>query len=247
MDIWNLCEGHHYPSRLTLDAWRVVEDQATSSTRQLVDSMKEHDILEQEIEGNKPPIAMDCKGFHYLLFTPFRYPPLKYGSRFGKKTESSLWYGSDKLITALAEKAYYRFVFILGSNMSDSTDRMSKTAFTAKIDTHQGIDLTLNPFLQYREHISSITSWKLSQDLGNRMRESNIHAFKYFSTRDHNAVNIGIFSCAAFGNKKPLSQKSFIQFSNHSSVEFIDKETQDKYVFNIEHFMVNGNFPFPPN
>ena len=51
---------------------------------------------------------------HYLLATPFRYPPLPYGSRFGSRFEPSLFYGARSASTALAESAYYRFVFWSG-------------------------------------------------------------------------------------------------------------------------------------
>ncbi|MBS0288518.1 MAG: RES family NAD+ phosphorylase [Proteobacteria bacterium] len=247
MDIWQLCEGDKQLKPLALKVWRVVEDQSTSSTRQLVSSLEEHEILEQEIENSKPPIRGDCKGFDYLLFTPSRYPPLAYGSRFGQKTEPSLWYGSCELISALAERAYYRFVFILGSDIRTATDRMYKTAFTVNVDTLKGIDLTQPPFLSYREHISSALSWQFSQPLGSKMRQHSIHAFKYFSARDLDGYNIGVFSCNAFKNKKPIHYKSLVEFSNPQVVEFIDKEKQDKYIFTINDFILDNKFPFPPN
>ncbi|MFI4938539.1 MAG: hypothetical protein ACHQJ6_08555 [Candidatus Berkiellales bacterium] len=60
-------------------------------------------------------------------------------------------------------------------------------------------------------------------------------------------MNVGAFSCRAFGNKKPLTFKSMVEFANRSTVEFYDKENQDKYVFKLEDFVVNGRFPFPPD
>ncbi len=248
IDIWHVCEGHNKISRLKLDAWRVVEDQAISSTRPLVDSLEEHEILEQEIEYSKPHVKFDCENFDYLLFSPFRYPPLKYGSRFGNRIEPSLWYGSSKLTTALSERAYYRFVFLLGSDMKDLTDRISKTAFSVNIDSPHGIDLTMEPFLAYRESISSPMEWKISQILGTKMRENKIHAFKYFSSRDLDdaAQNVGVYSCRAFGMRKPNSYKHLIEFSNRSSVEYTDKDSRVTTVFKFEEFMINGSFPFPP-
>jgi len=47
-----------------------------------------------------------CIGLDYLLFPPFRYPPLKWGSRFGTEYQRGLFYGSQLLATALAEVAY---------------------------------------------------------------------------------------------------------------------------------------------
>lgn len=246
-DLWTQCLGHQQIKALRLEAWRVVEDQSRSSTRQLVDSLEEHEILEQEIENVKPHIAMNCEGFHYLLFTPFRYPPLKYGSRFGNQLQPSLWYGSHQLMTALAENAYYRFVFVYGTKAQDRTDRVSKTAFSVKIATEQGLDFTKAPFALFRDRISSPLSWQESQALGNRMRENEIEAFSYFSARyTEEAVNVGVFSCRAFKQKSPHKFKNLIMHSNHTTVEFYDNENQDTYVFRSEDFNIDNLFPFPP-
>jgi hypothetical protein len=86
----------------------MVEAQHISSSRDLVESREEHDLLEELLENSKPQIV---NNIHYLIFTPFRYPPLKYGSRFGSNHEPSLWYGSINLHTALAEVAFYRLKF----------------------------------------------------------------------------------------------------------------------------------------
>lgn len=74
MNIWKLCEGNQYISTISVEPWRVVEDQYILSARDLVDSIEEHDLLEELIEESKPFIE---KGKNYLIFTPFRYPPLK--------------------------------------------------------------------------------------------------------------------------------------------------------------------------
>src|SRR5688572_23792731 len=117
-NLWNLCNGAAFISNIATDAYRVVESQHLSATRKLVDSVEEHEALEVLIEHSKPkiPKGPEFKRLHYLLFTPFRYPPLKHGSRFGKISERSLWYGSLELETALAEVAFYRFYFLLGSS-----------------------------------------------------------------------------------------------------------------------------------
>lgn len=108
MNIWALCEGNQFISSISVEPWRVVEDQHVLSSRDLVDSIEEHDLLEELIEESKPIIE---KKKNYLIFTPFRYPPLKYGSRFGSTFEPSLWYGSLQLETAFTEVAYYRLKF----------------------------------------------------------------------------------------------------------------------------------------
>src|ERR1700722_16404559 len=109
MNIWERCNGLSYITPLQCNPWRVVEAQHISSTRKLVDTAAEHEVLENLLEESKPAID---KNTDYLIFTPFRYPPLKYGSRFGSRLEPSLWYGSLDIATALAEVAYYRLLFL---------------------------------------------------------------------------------------------------------------------------------------
>ena len=62
-------------------AWRVVEAQHEASTMKLVDGPEEQRLLEQLLEAAKPPLPAAAHGLHYLLATPFRYPPLPGGSR----------------------------------------------------------------------------------------------------------------------------------------------------------------------
>src|SRR3989338_1905933 len=104
MELWQQLGGERYIQPLQVQAWRVVEAQHVLASRKLVDSAEEHEILEALIESVKPAMAPEWsdKRWHYLLLTPFRDPPLHYGSRFGSVIESSLWYGSLELPTAFA-------------------------------------------------------------------------------------------------------------------------------------------------
>ena len=79
--IWTRCAGDSEIRPLHTSPWRVVEAQHQVSTRKLVDSTAEQVMLEEMIDGVKPPDATGGR-LHYLLFTPFRYPPLIHGSRF---------------------------------------------------------------------------------------------------------------------------------------------------------------------
>ena len=89
--IWTQCAGASRLTRLRLSPWRVVEAQHQISTRKLVDSIDEQAILEQLIETSKPVDATGGRR-HVLLATPFRYPPLRHGSRYGARHDPGLWY-----------------------------------------------------------------------------------------------------------------------------------------------------------
>src|SRR5687768_11875664 len=67
---------------LAADAWRMVEAQHVTATLKLVDDAEEHEVLEALIEASKPPLPDAVRRLHYLLATPFRYPPPTHGSRF---------------------------------------------------------------------------------------------------------------------------------------------------------------------
>ena len=55
---------------------RLVESQEQVATNSLVRTLAEQALLEDLIEASKPPLPATGHGLHYLLATPFRYPPL---------------------------------------------------------------------------------------------------------------------------------------------------------------------------
>src|SRR5690606_29208472 len=112
--IWTQCAAGSELRPLRLEPWRVVEAQHRVSTRKLVDSAAEQAVLEELIEGSKPPIPADGR-LHHLLATPFGYPRLRHGSRFRTRHERGIWYGSESRRTAFAEVAYYRLLFLEGT------------------------------------------------------------------------------------------------------------------------------------
>jgi hypothetical protein len=169
-NIWIQCAGDSNTRELRLDPWRVVESQHQISTRKLVDSDAEQQLLEQLIDAAKPPERTRGR-LHYLLFTPFRYPPLRYGSRFGARHEPGIWYGSEMLRTAFAEVAYYRLLFLEGTAADLGLLQTELTAFRASVRTQRGIDLTAEPFAEFESVLASPVSYAETQALGAAMRE----------------------------------------------------------------------------
>lgn len=197
MSIWDSCQGGTHICELKQKPWRVVEAQHILNSRDLVDTLEEYDILEDLLDNAKPEIHTHISD--PLIFTPFRYPPLEYGSRFGRLFEPSLWYGSLDIKTALTEVAYYRLKFNQDTEAELGYVDTLLTAFNVCIKTKHGIDLTKLPFIQYQADISAQTSYTASQLLGSDMRSNNIAAFVFYSARTKPAgKNIGIFDINAF-------------------------------------------------
>lgn len=105
---WRACLAAAPPRPLAGTLRRLVESQEQVATSQLVASLDRQAVLEDLLEQTKPPLRPGAETLHYLLSTPFRYPPLRWGSRFGARSEPSLFYGSLETVTVLWEAAYYR-------------------------------------------------------------------------------------------------------------------------------------------
>jgi len=245
--IWTRCAGDSELRVLHLSPWRVVEAQHQVSTRKLVDSAEEQALLEELIDRVKPPGPASGR-LHYLLFTPFRYPPLPHGSRFGGRRERGIWYGSMDRRTAFAEVAYYRLLFLEGSRASLGTLETPLTAFTARVRTARGIDLTVSPFDAHRRAISSPTSYESSQALGTTMRASGVEAFRYSSARDADSgINVGVFVPSVFGNTKPKLLETWYCAASRERVDVTqgDYFKRDRYTFPRAQFLVKGGLPAP--
>jgi hypothetical protein len=65
-----------------------------ASTRKLVETKADQELLEDILETTKPPVAQDAENLHYLLKTLFRYnAPYPVGSCFRRAgmTEGMLY------------------------------------------------------------------------------------------------------------------------------------------------------------
>ena len=107
-------------------AWRAVEAQHIASTRRLVDSNEEQAVLEELLEESKPRMPASTVGLHYLLATPFRYPPWHRGSRFRSPAEPGVFYAAEERRTACAELGYWRWRFVTDSSGLDESRRPSE-------------------------------------------------------------------------------------------------------------------------
>lgn len=236
--------------RLTARAHRCVEAQHVIGTRRLVDTVEEQELLEDLIEGQKPPVppGPEFRGLHYLLKTSFRYPPLRHGSRFGTRAERSIWYGGETLRTAFAEAAYYRLVFLDGTRADLGALTFEWTTFELGIATPRGLDLTRPPYAGREARISSPVDYAYSQALGAAMRTAGVAAFRFRSARDRGrGCNIGVFDPAAFASRRPARMATWHCTADRRGVEVFRKTIarQERFVFRREEFEVAGRLPAP--
>ena len=248
-NIWTLCAGPSRFRRFELLAWRVVEAQHRVSTRALVDTLEEQSLLEEIVDEVKPPRPTDSRfaGLHFLLWTPFRHPPLRRGSRFGRRHERSLWYGAERLETSLAEKCYYQLLFIAGTAAHIPRASCDWTAFSVPIATRRGIDLTAPPFARHHVHISSPISHAASQTLGTAMRSAGVEAFRFSSARcPQRGVNVGLFE-PAFAGSRPRRQQTWRCEATPGRCEVFALNSLDSRVLSFPRatYEVNGELPFP--
>lgn len=232
--------------------WRVAESQQRISTRQLVDSDAEHELLEELVEESKPAVPTDpeFEGLHFLLFSPFRYPPLADGSRFGSRAERALWYGSEEVETALAEVGFYRLLFFGGTGAELLPNRVAKSAFQVAVRSASTVDLTQPPFDAHRAVLCSKVDYAATRQLGTDMRSAGAQMVRYFSARDpKQRANVALFTPAAFALKKPLGPPFtwYCTITASRDVSWMREDVSGltKVEFTYADFLVNGKLPAP--
>ena len=247
--IWTRCAGGSEIRTLRLTPWRAVEAQHQISTRKLVESRAEQELLEELIDRVKPPLVpATARRLHYLLFTPFRYPPLPHGSRFGTRHDAGIWYGSDTLPTAFAEVSYYRMLFLEGSRTDLGAVTTQLTAFRVSARASRGVDLTRPPFASHRRAIASPVSYKATQALGRAMRDAGVELFRYPSARDPGGgSNVAAFAPEVFGRSRPRDLQTWLCTATRQRVELAKRDYfgRASHAFDRATFLVEGRLPAP--
>jgi hypothetical protein len=247
LDIWTTVDGKKQIQPLMAKIFRFVESQEQAATLSLVNNIYEQDLLEDLIEANKRSLPQETDSLHYLLKTPFRYPPLQHGSRFGTCYEQGIFYGSLTLPTALAETAYYRFVYMLGPVVPFKSPIFSThSSFSVTVKSNFGIFLDSPPFNSYERILTSPSCYIATQQLGTQMRQEGVEVFRYTSARDkHQGKNMALLTHKAFYSHKPTQLAHWLCQTSLDEVGFLAKETKQKALFLQRDFWVNGQFPSP--
>jgi hypothetical protein len=192
---------------------RIVESQEDAATLRIADNLADQARLETLIETSKPApreSGADRPALHYLLSTPFRYPPLRHGSRFGSRFEPGLFYGSLERQTCVQECAYYRLLF--WHDMAEPPPRpirCSHTLFSAAVSTQRCVDLRARPWDTMTAALRSPVSYRYTQALGAQLRRIETEALLFASARGPGS-NGALYSPSAFAAGTPRSQSPWL-------------------------------------
>ncbi len=191
-----------------MKAWRAVEAQHVVATMRLVDSLQEQRVLEELLEGNKPPVPLQARQKHFLLTTPFRYRP-KHGSRFRRPDAAGVWYGAATIRTACAEVAYWRWRFLMDSEGLRTTELLTEhTVFCAEVHG-PALDLQREPWLQSASFWTAPNDYTATQDLAAQARQQGVQWISYSSVRDMGGTCAGVFDPAALDQLDLASQQTW--------------------------------------
>lgn len=244
---WDACLAEAKAGPISGRLLRLVESQEEVATTQLVSSLERQAVLEELLEFTKPPRREGTERLHYLLATPFRYPPLKHGSRFGSRIEPSLFYGSLGLKTVLAEAAYYRFVFWQGMTIPPEGKLVTQhTMLEADYRTGRGLQLHAPPFAAHRKLLTHPSDYAATQELGSKMRQAGIEAFEFTSARDpEDGLNVALFTPDAMPCNEPVSKESWLCELTGTQAKFSAGRNRTIHGYEVDQFLVGGEFPQP--
>lgn len=242
---WSKLAADITPTSLMGSLRRMVENQEQKVTLSLVDDLSEHQVLEAMLEESKPAVPRELLRLDYLLRTPWRYPPLPWGSRFGRRHEPGIFYGSLSHNALFAEAAYYRFVFLDGM-ATPFNDRVisQHTKFEATYRTGAGVDLTQPPFARRAKVLMHKSNYAACQALGAVLREHQIEAVVFQSARAvDRELNVALFAPRALRSRKHLNARRGLCETHPDRVMFrFDAEVHS---YGRQQFLENGVLPTP--
>lgn len=171
---------------------------------------------------------------HYLLATPFRYPPHAEGSRFRTRADPGVFYCAFNERTAFAEVGFHRWQFLKDSpDLSEITSR-SHTLFRSEIGSEAVIDLRDQPFVKDRKAWTERNSYTRCQHFAQVARKANVEVIVYESVRDpERAACIALLSPSAFAIEEPTAQQSWLLTVTQTRVFWQSQSTVGKYQFDF--------------
>ncbi len=228
------------------DAWRVVETQEIAATAAITRSSAEQSRLEELLEDAKPTLADDLRGLSYLLFTPFRYPPLPYGSRFGSEFERGIFYAAMELETAFAESAVYLWLFRAGPAQLGPMDviRDQRSSYRVPVAARRGVDLGDTAFAAVRPALTRPDDWSAPQGFGVTAREAEVQVIWYPSCR-YPGTNLAVLDPAALAARQESDVQAWHLVLDSERCWFGAQSRGEVYEFSFADFAEHRIIPHP--
>lgn len=225
---------------------RLVENQEQVATLGYVDSLEEQALLEELLETAKPPLPPGTENLHYLLRTPFRYPPLPWGSRFGRRHEPGIFYAGLDVATTLGEAAYYRFVFWYSMETpATGVLRSEHSLFSGEYATEYGVRLQAPPCDSHHDRLAHPEDYCATQALGSDLRENGVEAFEYPSARHAEGCCVALFTPAALASTRPREVTRWLCEVHEDRVLFKGFEGSQVQTFALDDYLYQGRLPVP--
>lgn len=242
---WRRVIGRVEPRPLLGTLKRLVENQEQVVTARLTDNLAEQSLLEGLLERSKPPLPDGAARLDYLLAAPWRYPPLRWGSRFGRRFEPSLFYGSLSETALFSEAAYYRWIFLAGLTVPFGDRVISQhTAFEAQYQAMNGYDLRVAPFARHVSVLRHPARYGPCQALGTVLRERLADGITYLSARTSgDESNVALFRPAALRSRRHRRPAAWVCETTVETVRFRTKGAL--LTFERSDFLHDGVLPLP--
>lgn len=217
---------------------RMVERQESSATASISDDPQEHELLEALIERSKPGELN--ANVHYLLGTPFRYPPLLFGSRFGSRSERWIFYASLDVDTCLRECSYYRFLLLFDMDVPPPNPIAAEhTMFSVELESNRCVNLGADTWNAYRDELCSVQSYRFTQQVGAAAREDGAEMLRVPSARAA-GENVAVLEDSAFSSR-PFDQELWMSQTRADRIMF--RGPAGVFQFGVDQFtLADGNF-----
>ena len=174
---------------------------------------EEQDLLERILEESKPPLPPEAAGLHYLLATPFRYPPSSRGSRFRAWPDPGVLYAALERRSACAEMGYWRWRFVMDSDGLREIPASPQTLFQLGA-RGLALDLQQPPLDQRAALWTDPVDYAATQALGRAAREVDTALLLYRSVRDPESGHL----CRCTPPRRAPSERPLAQETWHLTV-----------------------------
>ena len=215
--------------------WRVIEGQYRAATMRIVDTNEEQSILESVLEDAKPPVPGACQHLDYQFWSPFRYGRYPRASRFRRAGMTpGVWYGSEAVLTAVAESAWGSLAFFAASPETPMPRwPVEHTAVMADIRVTASIDLT-DPDMASQGRWTDPHDYTDCLNLADHVRAKGCQAIRYMSVRDPNLrANVAVLECAGFAQPAPIQTQTWHLLFTQTRVRAHCETLRQRYQYDV--------------